>query len=88
MANYTVVWVSEAEGEAASLWMEAENRAIVAEAIDEIDELLKRDPYAVGESRDADRRILPVWPLAVTYEVCPDDRLVTVLEVWRHKGRA
>jgi hypothetical protein len=88
MANFTVTWVREAEAEAATLWMEADDRAVVAAAIDEIDRLLRLDPHGVGESRDGDNRILPVWPLAVTYVISDEDRQVTVLEVWRHKGKS
>ena len=74
--NYTVVWIPSAEAEMARLWTVAIARSAIASAADEIDDILGRTPYDVGESRE--------WPLAVSYVVRDDDRLVQVQEVWRY----
>ena len=42
------------------------------------------DPYAVGESQDGNRRILIVWPLALSYVVKEDDRIVQINKIWRY----
>jgi hypothetical protein len=83
--KYTVVWAREAEAEIARLWMEAAVRCAVADAVDAIDDVLGRDPHAIGESREDERRILFVWPLGVIYRIRDADRLVHVSEVWRYE---
>jgi hypothetical protein len=83
--KYTVIWAKEAEDEVAQHWIEAEVRGVIADAADAIDDLLRRDPHAVGESRDDERRILFVWPLGIIYRVREADRIVNVSDVWRYE---
>jgi hypothetical protein len=83
--RYTVIWATEAEDEIARLWMEAAVRGVIADAADGIDEMLRRDPQSVGESREDERRILFVWPLGAIYRVREADRIVNVSEVWRYE---
>jgi hypothetical protein len=80
---FTVVWILTAEGRLARIWNTAPHRNAVAQAADQIDALLKRDPLGVGESRFGSVRVLHVPPLAVHYDVSEMDRLVRVLRVWR-----
>ena len=58
-----------AQQQLAAIWVAAQSRANVNDAVDEIDSLLSRVPLGVGESRDDDYRILFEWPLVVTYWV-------------------
>jgi hypothetical protein len=78
---WTVVWLPDAEKELTELWIDSTDRESFTLAADQIDKLLQHDPDSVGESRAAGRRILIVPPLAVTYRVLPDDRLVQVSNV-------
>lgn len=79
--NWTVVWLPNAEDELAELWLAAPDRELVTLAVEQIDKQLGRDPAAAGESRSDGRRILIVPPLAATFRVLPDDRIVQVVNV-------
>ncbi len=52
--------------------------AILA-AISNVESLLQNEPEFVGESRDADERLLIVEPLSVVYEIDHRRRIVHVL---------
>jgi plasmid stabilization system protein ParE len=81
--RYTVIWKPDAEATLTTIWNNAEDRSAVASAANEIDLLLGRQPGAVGESRQDDRRILTVSPLTVYFDVSDDDLKVEVWAVWR-----
>jgi len=81
--TFTVVWVESGAGELAEIWLSAVDRPLITAAARDIDHRLRVQPDAVGESRDGSRRILIAGPLAVTYGIRLDDRLVRVLDVWR-----
>jgi hypothetical protein len=83
--KYTVIWSPAAEAELADLWIKAKDRNVIAEAADEIDDLLRRDPREVGESRDDRVRVVVVSPLGVEFEVKEADLMVYVLAVWRFR---
>jgi len=81
--NHTVVWKPAAEQELASIWNESADRADVTVAANTIDRLLRTSPQDQGESRSGITRIMFVHPLGVIYDVQQEDRLVSVLRVWR-----
>lgn len=85
--TFTVVWVVSGADELAEIWLSAGDRPLITAAARDIDHRLRIQPDAVGESRDGSRRILIAGPLAVTYEISLDDRIVRVLDVWRIDGR-
>ena len=80
--KYTVVWVPAALNELATIWSDADDRAAVAAATDEIDRQLGTAPRLAGESRDGGRRVLWAGPIAIDYEIAEEDRIVAVLAVW------
>jgi hypothetical protein len=82
--SYTVVWIPEAEAEIARLWVESSSRSLIAAAVDAMDAALRINPYDVGESRDGNRRLLIAWPLAASYVIKEQDRIVQVNKVWRY----
>lgn len=84
---YTVFWLPGAEAEVARLWVEADNRAEIAQAADAIDDLLRQDPLSSGESRDRGQRIVIVRPLAAKYMVNEQYQIVVVGNVWRCNQR-
>jgi hypothetical protein len=47
----------------------------------EVESLLQNEPEFVGESRDADKRLLILDPLAVTYKIDSRRRIVKILRV-------
>jgi plasmid stabilization system protein ParE len=83
--NYTVLWTPAAEQRLTTIWTEATDRREVTDAAQRIDEALATNPEDCGESRSSGRRIILVPPLGVTFEVRPDDRIVSVLWVWRFR---
>ena len=85
--TYTVVWTPSSQGDLATLWLSASDRNAVAAASDYFDEQLRVDPYADSESRPLNKRVMFAKPLGIVYQVSDDDRLVTVLGVWRTDRR-
>jgi hypothetical protein len=82
--KWRVEWVTTAEDELATIWVNALDRDVITEAANLIDQRLARDPYDESESRPNGERIAFEKPLAVRYQVIPEDRLVKVLFVWRY----
>ena len=80
--TYTVVYTPDANDELADRWNHAADRNAISRASAEIDLALKYNPYATSESREGGYRVLFRPPLAVAFDVCDDDCLVTVWHVW------
>lgn len=80
--KYTVLWSPSAKAELARLWNEASDRAAIAASADLMDAALAVDPLESGESREDDFRIMFAQPLAIEFELKPDDRRVKVVAVW------
>ncbi len=80
--RYTVTWLPAAQDELANIWNQASDRQAVAIAANRIDRTLLRDADQKGWP-DNGQRILIDPPLAVTFTVSPDDRLVRVFWVER-----
>src|SRR5262249_6640764 len=81
--NFEVLWAKMAEQDLTRLWLAAPDRDAIREAANEIDWHLERHPQDVGESREENRRLCFVRPLAVSYGVDPAQRRVVVDHVWR-----
>ena len=88
--KYDLEWDPAAENELTNIWVPADSdlRLAVTQAAHVIDRLLTKDPLSQSESRPDGRRILFERPLAVTYEVIEESRLVRVLHVWRIKRKS
>ena len=84
--KYTVVYLPSAEQQLADLWLKSADPTAVTRASDQIDQSLKDNPLAVGESRVANLRIVFEEPLAVVYDVREADLLVKVWAVWQWKA--
>lgn len=66
----------------AELWVDnPDQRAAITESAATVDQLLRYDPEDRGESRDDNRRILFVPPLAIIYSVDLTHNVVRVLNV-------
>jgi hypothetical protein len=83
--KYSVRWREEASDELASIWLQSESaeRREITAAADAIDIALANRATECGESRDEQRRIFYVEPLAVIFQVFEPDRAVNVLQVWK-----
>lgn len=79
--RFTVVRHAEAENELAHIWNEGGDRRAITMAANRIDRALSRDPQTNGADFFGDR-LLVEEPLAITFAVFPEDRLVRILQVW------
>jgi hypothetical protein len=84
--SFTVDWRPSAEDDLARLWTGApsERNAITAAAA-ALDAALRRDPLALGESRSGTSRVAFEGPLAIAFDVFPEQRRVLVKAVWRSR---
>lgn len=81
--SFSLEWKQSATDELAEIWLRADSstrRAITA-ATSKVDHLLIHDPYGVSESREGDRRIMFVAPLAITFRVLTAQDHVEILRV-------
>ena len=80
--KWTVVWLPGAQEDLTNLWLAATHRQGVREAADWIDHALAQDPDRLGIVAP-DGHFVERSPLAVAFEILPDDCLVRVLQVVR-----
>lgn len=81
MHHWQVKWKSRALRDLTSIWNQVQDKAQVTRAAHQLEEGLKKNPMAIGESRGGLRRTAFEKPLYITYELIPDDRKVKVLNV-------
>ena len=69
--KYHIRWKDLAIDDLTAIWLSATSseRRVIASAAKETDRLLESRPDLAGESRDDDRRIIFVAPLAITFRV-------------------
>jgi plasmid stabilization system protein ParE len=79
---FTVRWKRTALDRLTELWLDAEDRNAINEAVSQIDEALSRNPSGAGESRTDTIRVMFEAPLGVFFEVNHDSQDVYVLRVW------
>ena len=86
---YAVVWVTSTLDDLrnirASLDLDDAALETVTASLQEIAARLRANPLEEGESRNADERISFVAPLGFTFRVTAEERMVTVLNLWRYK---
>jgi hypothetical protein len=64
------------------LWLASSDRSEITAAVEEIDQLLARQPYECSESRSESIRVLFRKPLGVFFTVYDTSKTVEVLRVW------
>lgn len=81
--KFALEWKQTATDELAAIWMRGDSamRRAITTAANKVDQLLRDDPYGQSESRESDRRIIFVAPLAVTFRVNHATDTVDVLRV-------
>lgn len=82
--KYAIVWTPVAEHDLTSLWLASRWRHLITESTDRIDKLLSENAHTIGESRDANRRIVIMSPLVAEFEIDDTERTVYVRAVWQH----
>ncbi len=80
--KWTVVWQPDAEQALTALWLQSRHRQALNDAAHELDAAAASDPLSIGESREENRRIVLLRPLAATIEVDRSTSTVYVLKVW------
>jgi hypothetical protein len=80
--KFTVVMSAIAEHQLAEIWVQASDRAVVSRAFDQIEALLKREAPSLGRLHPSGWRVVTISPLAVTFQVSMDDRMVKVMSVF------
>ena len=79
--RFTVTWHPFVLDESTEIWLRSADRMAVTQAVHTIDRELADDPQRKGEEFYADR-IFVAEPLAVTYAINEQDRIVQILQVW------
>lgn len=86
---FRVQWLAEAVEELARIWTDADStlRQAVTAATQALDEELRLNPFRQSESREDERRVLFLYPLAARIKVDLEQRIVWVLHVWQFRRR-
>lgn len=79
--TWTLTYTAAAKDELATIWMDATDRQVIADAANAIERELRLEPLNVGESRDGNRRLVIKAPIAVHFFAVPDDMKVVVFHV-------
>jgi mRNA-degrading endonuclease RelE of RelBE toxin-antitoxin system len=79
--SFHVDWTARAENELADVWMNSPDPDAVRTAVDEIERRLRRDPLALGESRELGHRIVFEPPVSLIYWIDAVQRIVTVVSI-------
>ena len=81
---YTVTWTQEALDDLGSCWLRANSktRQQITDAMALLDRHLRANAPRLGESREADHRVMFVEPIGVEFHVSELDRLATVIHAW------
>lgn len=81
--KFRVEWLESSDNQLAAAWVGADSelRQAITTAAHQVERDLSTAPEQQGESREAEERIHFVPPLAITYEIDPARRIVTVLSV-------
>lgn len=82
---YRVDWLDSCLNELAAVWLAADSptRDRIRNAVSSLEDHLRHDPSAVGESREGNERVAFFEPLGVSVELDAAARIVTVLHIWR-----
>ena len=78
--KWTVTWTIKAEEELTEIWLKATNRKAISRASDQIEKELKHNADRKDTAKNG-RRILHYPPLAVAYDVFPEDCLIRIVHV-------
>jgi plasmid stabilization system protein ParE len=79
---YTVRWKRTALDRLTEIWLDAEDRAPINSAVEELDRLLASRPIDVSESRSGEVRVVFCPPLGAFFHVDESTNSVHVLRVW------
>ncbi len=86
---FQIRWHIAPRNALAAAWIAADSptRRLINSAVGEIEQTLRRNPFAAGESRRRGRRIIFVLPLAVVFRIEQDEKTVSILDLWPIRPR-
>ena len=81
---FRVDWLQTALDQLTTIWMQADSalRQAITSASHQIEQRLRSDPLAQGESRSEGRRILLISPLGILFRLEADGQTVSIMRVW------
>jgi hypothetical protein len=81
---FEVRWTQSAPDDLARVWLDADSvqRHLITKAAADIETQLRYDPFAAGESREGNLRVLLVTPVGVFFRVHPQDRHAKIVALW------
>jgi hypothetical protein len=85
--TFRVVFRPQADRDLVDLWLESDNQQAITTAVDRLVRNLESDPFQVGESRGAMRRIALDWPVGIEFEVDENAGVVQVYRFLTFKAR-
>ena len=86
MSRFTVVWARDAEDGLAEIWIGANNRSEVTQAVTRIDSELSFAANEKGKPLSEGLRRLEMRPLVAVYSLSEADRLVEIVGILYKPG--
>lgn len=81
--KWKLVWLRPADDALIELWLLSPDRSKLSEAIDRLEDSLRRDPYQEGESRGENRRVVFSGPIAASILIDDFRRVAYLVEIWQ-----
>jgi hypothetical protein len=78
MNRFTVVWIEDAEGDLAEVWIDSPNRQAIRAAVDRIDHELAEAPMLYGTHLSEGLWTIYREPLKVFFRIDPISEIVAV----------
>jgi hypothetical protein len=78
MSRFTVVWIEDAEGDLAEVWIDSPNREAIRAAVERIDRELDQAPTLYGTHLSEGLWTIYREPLKVFFTIDPINELVEV----------
>ena len=77
--SYQVIFAPQVNRDLVDLWVESDQQREITLAVDSLVRRLRASPTAVGESRNANRRVAFEWPVGIAFEIDEESRQVNHL---------
>ena len=84
--NYFLIWTQRAYDDLADIWVASDvsTRERIEKALLRLNEDLRINPWPIGESREANVRMVFVGPIGVVFQIEEAEQTVRVGHVWKN----
>ena len=79
--KYSVLYSTLANYQLTDIWLRAKDKRKVTDAVNALEKRLRYDAHQLGVLDPDGRRVLVAVPLAITFDVIPDDCNVVILSM-------